>query len=68
MPGSEAFNSYIGDGFLVPELMDESEASEDEQADSSSENIVGSGALFVIDHIDLAMQLPSSYKIGRWQR
>ena len=47
-PDCEAFNSYIGDGFLVPELKDESEASKDEQADSSSENNVGDGALFVI--------------------
>ena len=48
MPESEAFNSYIGDGFLNPELKDESEVSEDEQADCSSENNVGNGALFVI--------------------
>ena len=45
---SEAFNSCIGDGFLVPELKDGSESSKDEQADSSSENNVGIGALFVI--------------------
>ena len=48
VPDSEAFNSNIGDGFLVPELEDESEASKDEQADSSSENNVGDGVLFVI--------------------
>ena len=48
MPDSEAFNSYIGEGFLIPELKDGSEASKDEQADSSSENNVGHGALFVI--------------------
>ena len=48
VPDSEAFNSYIGDGFLIPELKDGSEASKDEQADSSSENNVGNGALFVI--------------------
>ena len=48
VPDSAAFNSYTGDGFLVPELKDESEASKDEQADNSSENIVGNGALFVI--------------------
>ena len=48
MPDSEAFNSYIKDGFLVPELKGECEASEDEQADSSGENNVGNGALFVI--------------------
>ena len=47
-PDSEAFNSDIGEGFLVPELKDGSEASKDEQADSSSENNVGSGALFVV--------------------
>ena len=60
VPDSEAFNSYIGDGFLVPELKDESEASKDEQADSSSENNVGNGALFVIGLHDLPTQLPSS--------
>ena len=48
VPDSEAFNSYIGEGFLIPELKDGSEASKDEQADSSSENNVGNGALFVI--------------------
>ena len=48
VPDSEAFNSYIGDGFLVPELKDEGDVSKDEQADSSSENNVGNGALFVI--------------------
>ena len=48
VPDSEAFNSYIGDGFPVLELKGECEASEDEQADSSSENNVGNGALFVI--------------------
>ena len=48
VPNSEAFNSYIGDGFQVPELKGESEASKDEQADSSSENNVCNGALFVI--------------------
>ena len=48
VPDSEAFNSYIGDGFLVPELKDGSGASKDEQADNSSENNVGNGALFVI--------------------
>ena len=48
MPDSEAFNSYIGEGFLVPELRDGSDASKIEQADSSSENNVGNGALFVI--------------------
>ena len=48
VPDNEAFNSYIGDGFLVPELKDGSEASKHEQADSSSENNVGNGALFLI--------------------
>ena len=47
VPNSEAFNFYIGDGFLFPELKYGSEASNDKQADSSSEN-VGNGALFVI--------------------
>ena len=48
VPYSESFNSHIGDGFPVPELEDGSEASKDEQADSSSENNVGNGALSVI--------------------
>ena len=48
VPNSEAFNSFIGDGCRVPELKGESEASKDEQADSSSEHNVGNGALFVI--------------------
>ena len=48
VPDSEAFNSYIGEGFLVPELRDGSDASKIEQADCSSENNVGNGALFVI--------------------
>ena len=42
------FNSFIGDGFQLPEFKDESEASKEEHADSSSENNVGNGALFVI--------------------
>ena len=43
VPDSEAFKSYIGDGFLVPELKDESEASEDDQTDN-----VSNKALYVI--------------------
>ena len=54
VPDSEAFNSYILDGFLVPELKEGSEASKEKQADSSSENNVGNGALFVIGCMDLA--------------
>ena len=49
VPNSEAFSSFIGVGFQVPERSGESEASKDEQADSSSENSVGNGALFVIE-------------------
>ena len=49
VPDSESLQgSYIGDGFLVPELKDESEAPKDELADSSSENNVGNGPLFVV--------------------
>ena len=36
VPDSEAFNSFIGDGFPVPELKGECESSEDEQADNVS--------------------------------
>ena len=43
VPDSEAFNSFIGDGFRVPELKGECEASEDEQADNVSDE-----ALYVI--------------------
>ena len=64
VPDSEAFNSFIGDGFLVPELKGGSEASDDVQADNVSNEALcvvglhGSG-----DKISL-----SSYKIGMWQR
>ena len=63
-----AFNSYIGDGFLVPDLKDESEASKDEQADSSSENVVGNGALFVTGLHGSGDVIAISCKTGRWQR
>ena len=43
VPDSEAFNSFIGVGFPVPELKGESEASEDDQADN-----VSNVALYVI--------------------
>ena len=43
MPDSEAFNSFIGDDLLIPELKGGSEASEDDQADN-----VSSEALYVI--------------------
>ena len=43
VPDSEAFNSFVGDGFLKSELEDESEASKDEQADN-----VSNEALYVI--------------------
>ena len=65
---SEAFNSYIGDGFLVPELKDESEAWKDEQADSSSEKNVGKGALFVIGLHRSGDTIALFLKTGRWQR
>ena len=43
VPDSEAFNSFIGDGFPVPELKGGSEASDDVQADN-----VSNEALYVI--------------------
>ena len=43
VPDSEAFNSFIGDGFRVPELGGESEASDGDQADN-----VSNEALYVI--------------------
>ena len=36
VPDSEAVNSFIGDGFPVPELKGGSEASDDDQADNVS--------------------------------
>ena len=44
MPDSEAFNSFIKDGFLVPESKGGSEASDDVQADN-----VSNEALYVIE-------------------
>ena len=43
VPDSEAFNSFVGDGFLIPELKGGSEASEDDQADN-----VSNVALYVV--------------------
>ena len=43
VPDSEAFTSFIGDGFQVPDLKGENEASENEQADN-----VSNEALYVI--------------------
>ena len=43
VPDSEAFNSFIGDGFRVPELKDGSEVSDGDQADN-----VSNEALYVI--------------------
>ena len=43
MPDSEAFNSFVGDGLLIPQLKGGSEASEDDQADN-----VSNEALYVI--------------------
>ena len=53
VPDSEAFNSFIGDGFLVPALKGASEASDDVQADNvSNEALHGSG-----DEISLLARL-----------
>ena len=44
VPDSETFNSFIGDGFLIPELKGGSVASEDDQADNVSNealNVIG---------------------------
>ena len=43
VPDSGVFNSFIGDGFLVPEKKDGSEASEDDQTDN-----VNNEALYVV--------------------
>ena len=64
VPDSEAFNSYIGDGFLAPELKDKSEASKDEQADGSSETTWVMACCLSSGYIDLAAQLPSSSRLG----
>ena len=66
VPNSEAFNSFIGDGFQVPELKGEREASEGYQAGN-----VNNEALHVIgvhvssDKISLSL---SSRTTGNWQR
>ena len=57
VPDSEAFNSFIGDGFRVPQLNGGSEASDGDQADN-----VSNEALYVIglhgsgDKISLCLQ------------
>ena len=57
VPDSEVFNSFIGDGFRVPELKGASEASDGDQGDN-----VGNEALCVIglhgsgDKISLCLQ------------
>ena len=68
VPDSEAFNSYIGEGFLMPEFKDGSEASKDEQADSSSENNVDNGALFVIGLHRSGDAIVLFLQDWRWQR
>ena len=40
MPDSFSSNSFVGDGFLVPEFKGGSEASEDDQADNVSNEAV----------------------------
>ena len=68
-PDREAFNSYIGDGFLVPELKDEREASKDEQAETARAQTTWVMARCLSSgYIELAMQFSSSNKTGRWQR
>ena len=67
VPDSEAFNSCIGEGFLIPELKDGSEASKDEQA-ARVETTWVVARCFSSGYLELATQLPSSYKTGRWQR
>ena len=63
VPDSEAFNSFIRDGFLVPELKGGSEASEDEQVDN-----VSNEATHVIGKMDLVTKSLATSNIGRWQR
>ena len=56
-PDSEAFNSFIGDGFLVPELKGGSEASDDVQADNvSNESLYVIGLHGSGDKISLFLQ------------
>ena len=57
VPGSEAFKSFIGDGFPVPELKGGGEAT--------------AGAMrrcMSLDHMDLVTKSLATCKIGRWQR
>ena len=65
VPDSEASNSFIGDGFRVPELKGGSEASDGDQADN-----VSNEALFVIglhgsgDKISLCLQDLETAKVA----
>ena len=65
VPNSEAFNSFIGNGYQVPELKGESESSDGHQAGN-----VKNEALHVIGlHcMDLATKSSSSCRTGSWQR
>ena len=58
---SEAFNSFIGDGFQIPELKDESEASDGYQASN-----VNNEALHVIGLHGSGDKI-SACRTGRWQ-
>ena len=60
VPDSEAFNSFVGDGFLIPELKGGSEASEHDQADNVRE--------MSLDCMDLVTKSLATCKTGRWQR
>ena len=58
LPDSGAFNSFIGDGFLVPELKGGNEASDDVQADNvSNEALYDIGLHGSGDNISLLTRL-----------
>ena len=63
VPDSEAFNSFTGHGFLVPELKDEREASEDDQTDN-----VSTRRHMSLDCMELVTRSLATSRIGRWQR
>ena len=64
VPNSEAFNSFIGDGFQVPELKGESESSDGYQAG----NVNNEALCMSLNCVDLVTKSLSSCRTGSWHR
>ena len=65
VPDSEVFNSCIGDGFLVPELKGDCEASEDIGTKAFSNKIIRKNAICMV-YVDLQEDLRSGDVMGLW--